>query len=194
MGSFCDVLDHQGGRDVLITMFRQRGGSIIEPMIALAIFGILLALAVPLAQEFLYNQRIRTAAETLQSGLQMARMEAVRRNEDVAFVLGVGTAWSLVRARDNSVIHARSSEQGTGNVLLARTPASATTVTFDGLGRRGAANADGSNVLTRIDVDLDPAVLAPDRTRDLRVDIGLGGQVRMCDPNVSDHLDSRYCS
>lgn len=172
----------------------QRGSSIIEPLIALAIFGILLALAVPAARDFLLNQRIRTVAEILQGGLQMARAEAIRRNESVGFVLGAGTSWRLVLARDDSEVRKHNSEQGATSVIVKAVPTSATTVTFDGLGRRVPANLDGSNVLSQIDIDLDPAVLAPEQTRDLRVSVGLGGEIRMCDPNVSDSHDSRYCN
>ena len=174
---------------------RQRGISLIEPMIAIAVLAILLAMAVPAASDFLKNQRIRTAAEALQNGLQMARAEAVRRNTNVQFVLGTGTTWSVQLASDSSELQARTGEEGTAGVILTTAPAAATTVTFDGLGRRAAANADASLVLTRISVDLDSAVLAAADTRDLRIDIKLGGEVRMCDPNPTvNSTDSRYCS
>lgn len=69
----------------------QRGLSLIELMIGLAIVGILLVAALPNFTVFLHNQRIRNAAEGALQGLNLARAEAVRRNVRVALVF-TGTA------------------------------------------------------------------------------------------------------
>jgi hypothetical protein len=78
-------------------------------------------------------------------------------------------------------------------VTLTPTPAGATTLTFDGLGRRLTKNTGGDDPVTRIAIDLPTTILAATETRDLQIDIGLGGQIRLCDPGVSDVSDSRYC-
>ena len=64
-----------------------RGFSLVELMIALVIMGILLAMAAPSYQIWISNTRIRTTAESIQNGLQMARAEAVRRNDRIRFQL-----------------------------------------------------------------------------------------------------------
>ncbi|MEW5890651.1 MAG: GspH/FimT family pseudopilin [Pseudomonadota bacterium] len=171
----------------------QRGISVIETMIVVALVVILLVLALPAGMEWIANQRIRTAAESLAAGLQLARMEAVRRNAVVEFVLAnaATTAWT-VRTAAGEEVQRRAAGEGTADVTVAVTPVDATRVSFDGLGRR-TANADGSPSIERIAVDLPVDVLPADRTRDLRLQVGVGGQIVMCDPNVTSGDDVRRC-
>ena len=68
-----------------------RGFSMIELIIALAVLGVLLALAAPSFNAWISNTKIRTAAEVIQSGLQLARAEAVRRNALISFQLTSST-------------------------------------------------------------------------------------------------------
>jgi type IV fimbrial biogenesis protein FimT len=65
----------------------QRGFSIIELSVALTIAGVLLALGAPAMSGYLQNARLGTAAQSIYGGLQMARTEAVKRNQQVEFVL-----------------------------------------------------------------------------------------------------------
>jgi len=171
----------------------QRGFTLIEAMITTVILAVLLLLAVPVARDFLLNQRIRTAAETFQSGLQYARAEAAHRNSNVEFVHGTGSTWTVRLVSDGSTLKLRPSEEGTDGVVVTVLPGDATRVTFDGFGFP-TRNADGSARLTRATIDLDPSVLSADRTRELRIDIDAAGESRLCDPNVTDPADSRYCS
>jgi type IV fimbrial biogenesis protein FimT len=65
----------------------QRGLSLIELMITIAVFGITLGLAVPSYQVWIQNTQIRNAADSIKNGLQIARNEALRRNQTVEFIL-----------------------------------------------------------------------------------------------------------
>ena len=186
-----------------------RGVSLIESMITITILGILVALAMPMVGDWLLNARLRNAAESIQNGLQMARNEAVRCNVPVELVLdpAYDSSWTIqfaypalptpcraaIPAAQWPTVQSRPAEEGSRNALVAPTPVNATTVTFDGLGRRVAANADGSAVMTRVCVDLQPAVLGAARTRDLELNIENGGGVRMCDPKVTNATDTRFC-
>lgn len=172
---------------------RLYGFSLIEMAVTLTIIGVVITLALPAFGEWLRNLQIRTAGEAIQNGLQIARAESVRRNAAVEFVLGAGSSWTVRLANVGTVVQSRSSGEGSSNVVLAVQPAGAAIVTFDGLGRRVALNADGSAALTRIDVDLPASILPAEKTRDLRIEVGIGGQIRMCDPNVTDATDSRKC-
>ncbi|GHU28286.1 hypothetical protein AGMMS50256_10130 [Betaproteobacteria bacterium] len=64
-----------------------RGFSLTELMIVLAIMGVLLALAAPSFSRWISNAKIRTAAEAVLSGLQLARTEALNRNAIMRFQL-----------------------------------------------------------------------------------------------------------
>jgi len=158
------------------------GFSLIELLIGIAIMAILAGLAMPSFQAWLQNTQIRNAAESIQNGLQRARAEAVGRNTNVEFVLGAGSSW-VVQLPDGTNIESRPSNEGSRDVTVAVTPLGATTVTFNNFGGVLANNADASVPFTQ--VDLDSSVLAAAESQELRVTIGLGGNVRMCDPNAS---------
>src|SRR5258706_14776017 len=64
-----------------------RGFSLIELMLVISILGILFALATPDLEIYLVNQKIRASATSIQNGIQLARSEAVKRNQPVSFVL-----------------------------------------------------------------------------------------------------------
>lgn len=161
------------------------GFSLIELLIGILIMSILLSLAMPSFQTWLQNSQIRNAAEAIQNGLQRARAEAVGRNANVELVLGADSSW-VVQLTDGTDIETRSGNEGSKNVTLIAVDADsapATTVTFNNFGGLAAVNGDGSKPFTQ--VDLDSSVLTAADSQELRVTIGLGGNVRMCDPNAS---------
>lgn len=162
------------------------GFSLVELMVTVAVLSVLMVLAVPSFTEWVQNSRIRTAAESVQNGVQFARAEAVRRNARVEFALvGTGGGWVVRFAGGGATIQERSGSEGAGGVVLSTVPTDATSVTFDGLGR-------ADNTLTAINIDVPTSALPAAQSRDLRINIGTGG-VRMCDPNVSDSTDPRKC-
>jgi type IV fimbrial biogenesis protein FimT len=55
----------------------QRGVTLVEVLIGLAVIGVLLSLALPNFATFLRNTEIKNAAETTLSGLNLARAEAL---------------------------------------------------------------------------------------------------------------------
>lgn len=178
------MLDHEKRGYVLSTFPKSRllGFSLIELLIGIVILAILMGLAVPSFQTWLQNAQIRNAAESIQNGLQRARAEAVGRNTNVEFVLGAGSSW-VVRLAGGANIESRSSSEGSKNATVAVTPAGTTTVTFNNFGSVvQPTNADGSAPFTQ--VDLGSSVLSPADSQNLRVTVGLGGNVRMCDPNA----------
>lgn len=158
------------------------GFSLIELMVSVVIMAILMTLAVPGFQTWLQNSQIRNAAESIQNGLQRARAEAVGRNTDVTFVLGAGSSWVIGVVSSGEVVESRSASEGSRNVTVAVTPAGSATVTFNNLGSVRVTNADASAPFTQ--VDLDSPVLAAADSQELRVTLGFGGNVRMCDPNA----------
>jgi len=173
------------------TRHRLHGFTLIELMIAIAVLAILLAVGVPSFQTWMLNTRIRTTADAMQNGLQLARAEAVRRNERVRFVLSGNTGW-IVQTDGGTQIQARPSAEGSSNVTVTVTPANATTVTFNSLGIV-TSNTDATASITQLDVDVPTTILAASQSRELRVAITSGGQVRMCDPYFTATGDPRKC-
>jgi len=167
-----------------------QGFSLIELMIGIAIFSITLTFGVSSYRTWVQNSQIRNAAESIQNGIQRTRSEAVKRNTNVAFTMGVNSSWQISVVNSGEVIESRSGNEGSKNVTVAVTPAGATTITLSNLGAI-VANADASETITQ--VDLDSSVLDPADSRDLRVTIGLGGIVRMCDPNLAAGSSPRAC-
>lgn len=169
------------------------GFTLVELLIAVAITGILLSLAFPSFRAWMQNAKIRTAAEGIQNGLQLARTEAVRRNTQVSWVdtngaWSVGCAAVVLDANGDgvdecpAVIQSRSADElGSVRPTITPVPAGATTVTFNGFGRVLTNNADGSLPITQIDVDAPAGIISDAESRDMHILIGSGGQIRTCD-------------
>ncbi len=81
------MLGNQSGGLVLNLKHPQHGMSLVELAIGLVIIGSLLALAAPSYTTWIHNTKIRTTAEGILNGLQLARTEAVRRNAVIRFNL-----------------------------------------------------------------------------------------------------------
>ena len=180
-----------------------RGFTLIEIGISLMIVGILLALGLPSFVTWISNTQIRSGAEGMLNGIQLARGEAVRRNLNTQFVLTEAgatpptTGWNVQVVNSagvvTEVVQSRSKNEGSPNAQIVLTPGSATMLTFNGLGRV-VANADLSAPITQIDV-INPGggtcEVDGGSMRCLQIRVGTGG-VRMCDPKVAAG-DPRAC-
>jgi prepilin-type N-terminal cleavage/methylation domain-containing protein len=82
-----ELLADREGADVLNPAGPARGFTLIEMVVVVAIVGILVGLGASNYSAWITNSRIRTAAETLASGLNTARNEAIKRNRLVRFHL-----------------------------------------------------------------------------------------------------------
>ena len=162
----------------------QGGFTLIELIIAIVLTALLVTLAVPSFQIMLANGQIRTATQALYDGLQLARVEAIRRNERVVFTNSAGSNWTVTIEADGTVVQTRSSSEGTRQATVAVTPNGATQVTFDSLGRV-VANTDASASITTLDIDVPTSLIAAADSKEQRVSITTGGAVRTCDPNAA---------
>ena len=162
----------------------QGGFTLIELIIAIVLTALLVTLAVPSFQIMLANGQIRTATQALYDGLQLARVEAIRRNERVVFTNSAGSNWTVTIEADGTVVQTRSSSEGTRQATVAVTPNGATQVTFDSLGRV-VTNTDASASITTLDIDVPTSLIAAADSKEQRVSITTGGAVRTCDPNAA---------
>jgi type IV fimbrial biogenesis protein FimT len=167
----------------------ESGFTLVEMMIAIAIFALLVLAALPEVRIWVQNTQIRTAAEGIINGMQLARTEAVRRNANIELEMIGVSGWNVKIASSGVVVQSRPSGEGSGSAVLVIKPDGATKATFNGLGRL-ASNADGSVPITEIKVD-SPAIAASS-TRELCITVGTGGAVRLCDPQVAAG-DTRAC-
>jgi type IV fimbrial biogenesis protein FimT len=202
---------------------RPRGFTIIELMFGIALFALLMLLAMPTFTTVLQNSRLRGATDSILAGLQMARTEALRRNQTVEFMLtandldspgngaglganATGPGWA-VRALDPAgaaiaFVEGRSGLEGSGQAdpaaIYARMSAASlpatNTIQFDGLGRTNVGVANATFDVTPSDASTCKA--STGNMRCLRVVVTASGRVRMCDPSVNPVLnpnDTRAC-
>lgn len=180
-----------------------RGFTLVELMTVLAVIGVLAALGLPNYRIWIENTKIRTAAESIQTGLQKARVEAIKRNVRVQFVLGANSAWtvSCVTAAQcpdlaGGVVETRNANDGSSaNITVTATPAGSTTIVFTNLGTVSPASAIAPVVpVPFTQLEFDNSTLGASDSRELRVMIGPGGVGRTCDPYSGlSTTDPRKC-
>lgn len=184
---------------------RTSGFTLVEMMVVLVLMAVLMALAMPSFSTWIRNSKVRTVADSLQTGLRLAQAEALRRNRQVVFTLtndsptstthaptNDGKNWSLnsvAAYTGDSVAYIESGVLAdTSSGVQITGPAA---LCFNALGRivdnptpgfSGVQCALPSTTppLRTYDVSFTDSVAGKDRP--LRVTVALGGQVRLCDP------------
>lgn len=171
------MLGREKGRRMLSKLSRSKesGFSLIELMTAVMVLAVLMTIAMPSFRTWLQNTQIRNAAQSITSGIQRARAEAVARNTNVAFVLEDDSSWTINVVNPALEIESRPASDGSQDVTRTVLPSGATTVTFSNLG----IVVPATDMLTQVDLT------ATGGTRNLRVTIGAGGNTRMCDPSLT---------
>lgn len=172
----------------------QRGFSLPELMIGIVIFAILISMALPSFTAWIQKSQIRTAAETIQNGLALARGEALRRNAQVSFTMaGPDSGWTVDAVNPAESIQSRLGSEGTLNARVSVVGgALPVSVVFDGLGR-------ATNLAAPLQIHVDNPTGGACGTgltdmRCLDIQVAVGGTIRMCDADASiPAKDTRHC-
>jgi type IV fimbrial biogenesis protein FimT len=185
-----------------------RGLSMIELMVVITIIGMMLVLAIPGIGNWIQNSRVRTVSEEIQNGLRMAQSEAVNRNRQVAFVRtaatpardaspsDAGTNWYIQVLPLASEVGSAAFDDtafiqgGTFSNQSGATVSGPGLVCFSSVGRvvsnsttapAGAACVAPASATDPDDIN----VSLSGSNRAMRVELFLGGRVRLCDPNAT---------
>lgn len=163
---------------------RARGFTLIELMTVVAVVAIVAALAAPTFTQQMANFRVRSAAESIVSGVNLARAEAARRNSAVSLTLtGTSGGWTVAQVSPSATIQSRSGGETSGVDVASSTSSLEATFLPTGM-----VDTTGASRLEQVTVS---SVVPSTNMRQINI-LG-GGLVRMCDPGVTDASDPRAC-
>jgi type IV fimbrial biogenesis protein FimT len=190
----------------------------VELLVAIVILGILMAVAAPALSSWVQNAQIRSTADSIQNGLQLARGEAVRLNSQMRFQLTTSIdntcalsttnsnwvvsqadptglcattpSYTTLVAGDPLIVQVRSSAEGSGSSIDA---AGQSTITFNGLGRTTDIVAP-AKVNISVTNPVGGACMPAGPMKCLTVQVFAAGQIRMCDPSLSQVNNPKGCS
>ena len=123
----------------MLALGRNRGFTLMEMLVTLAVVAIVASLAVPSFQNMIATQRVRSAANDLVTALNLARSEAVKRNRIVT-VTPAGTwadGWTVSYVDGGNTITIQTHEALEG-VTMAGTAA----ISYRADGRRNSGNVN----------------------------------------------------
>ena len=110
-----------------------RGFTLIEMLVTLAIFAMLLMIAIPSMRPFLQSQSVKNASMDINSTVALARSEAIKRNATVDVTANSATDWSQgwVVSQNTPAAIIRK-QPALGNIVITSSSGS---FSFDGNGR-----------------------------------------------------------
>jgi type IV fimbrial biogenesis protein FimT len=199
-----------------------RGFTLIELMITLVVLAVIITLGMPSFSLWAANGRVRMVAESLQNDMRQAQAEAGRRNRQVALILTdsapsatpVAAAksarnWSvralpLLNSDDSEVSDSGATTFILGNAQNAESDVTVksdeSVLCFNSVGRLVAPAttiADAGGVACTAPTNNVPRYFRVQNAtgdRPLWVQVYLGGQIRMCDPNKTLPAPDACCS
>lgn len=204
----------------IVRFQRQRvsGVTLVELIVVMFLISMLLLATVPSVAEWIRNVRVRSTAESIASGMNRARTEAIKQNKVVTFwlvnspgVVGVldascvrsSTSASWVVSLDDPtgacgaapsttasprLISSKAAGESGEGVIIAAVDASgssADSISFNGFGQ--PVTGIGGAPIATLDI-----TASGSGARRLRIVVSTGGDMRLCDRDVSSS-DPRRC-
>jgi type IV fimbrial biogenesis protein FimT len=177
-----------------------RGFTLIEVMVTITVMTILVMLAMPGMTAWVANNRVRTVAEAMQNALRQAQGEAIKRSRQTVFALTTQAPTAEANATPSSngsnwylrTLPLSGSDDASGIFLRGEKVATTQSVSitgsallcFNSMGRLVTNASTGLGASCTAPTSLAYYTLtASGADRPLRVEVYLGGKVRMCDPN-----------
>jgi type IV fimbrial biogenesis protein FimT len=188
---------------MLIRRANASGFTLIEMAVAMSVFALLIALGVPSMRTWISNTKVRAVTDALQNGLRLAQSESLRRSRQVAFsmtntpqavplaAVANGTSWAIYTLPSMTdgtepplFIQSGVLSSVSANVVI---NSSAASICFNSAGRMVANTSASLTAVTGGATCGAPAVQTfnvslAGADRPLQIQVGLGGQVHMCDP------------
>jgi type IV fimbrial biogenesis protein FimT len=181
------------------------GFTLIEMAVAMSVFAVLIALGVPSMRTWISNTKVRAVTDALQNGLRLAQSESLRRSRQVVFsmtnsatpqavplgAVANGTSWAIytLPSMTDGTEPAWFIQSGVLSAVSANVVVngSVASICFNSAGRMIANTSANLTAVTGGATCGAPAVQTfnvslTGSDRPLQIQVGLGGQVHMCDP------------
>jgi prepilin-type N-terminal cleavage/methylation domain len=113
---------------------RSHGFTLIEMLVTLAVFAVLLMVAIPSMRPFLQSQSVKNASMDISSTVALARSEAIKRNATVDVTANSATDWSQGWVVSQTAANTIRKQAALSNIVITPTPSSGS-FSFDGNGR-----------------------------------------------------------
>ena len=161
---------------------KQRGVTLAEVLIAVAVIGIIAAIAVPSYQETIERNRLKQASESLLADVLYARTEAIKKSVDLTMTIDAGTPWCYGINDDNTACDCATAgscalKAVAGSEFQGISLDADDSVTFSF--RRGTANAMGTTLSST--------------NFSTRVVVSTAGRARICNPGDNGLLGYPDC-
>jgi type IV fimbrial biogenesis protein FimT len=154
---------------------KQQGVTLTEVIVVVAIIGILTSIAVPSYRDTIERNRLKTVAEAVNSDMQFARAQAIKRSQNIVVSMTAGESGTWCYGLDTSACNCADTSCSVKKVLGAtfsdkvNMEASPTIDSLEFEFRRGTASGAGIVTFTTTQYTA-------------RIELDTVGQVRVCTP------------
>jgi len=153
-----------------------RGASLIEMMIVVAIIGILASLSTPMISTYLQNAKLRATTDELKEALELARSEAIKRNDTVKFTALNGGGWTVEVYSNDLLTSLASKPDAAGS--HAAVSADNSVIRFDGSGRPDVAAT----------LQVMPVSGSCTTLTCLQIELNRFGKIKVCNPDTTNEV------